>query len=353
MNMLKNKKCLALLVSLLAALLLASCGGASKKGGDGIPISIGTHPYIHALPNFHAENVGLFDGYDISATIYSGGPTQNEAISSHAWEVGTTGIGGGVLGIIGYNMKVIGIGGTDSRTIDIWVRPDSPLLKAGQDADGIYGKASDWRGLKILSASGTPVQMVLIATLNRLGLSTKDVQVIDMSVAQSFPAFLAGEADVVCLWSPFGIYAEREGWVKVSSAAQLGVNLPILAVATEKAVAERPEMVQEYLRIYLEASEMLEADHALASEMLFDYQRQEGIRVDEDSAKRDVSDRGFATLEWNKELFTKNADGVTGVEEAIIAFAQFLVGEGMISEADLQKLIDSKPVVTTFIDNIE
>lgn len=71
----------------------------------------------------------MYDKYDYEITQYSGGPTQNEAISSGAWEVGSTGTGGAILGASGYNLKVIGFTCGDTNTVDLWVRPDSPCLK--------------------------------------------------------------------------------------------------------------------------------------------------------------------------------------------------------------------------------
>ncbi|MFS9598839.1 hypothetical protein, partial [Klebsiella variicola] len=79
--------------------------------------------------------------FDYTMTMYSGGPTQNEAIASNQWEVGTTGTGGALLGAVGYDLKVIGFTATDSNTVDLWVRPDSPLLQAEKHENGVYGNA--------------------------------------------------------------------------------------------------------------------------------------------------------------------------------------------------------------------
>ena len=128
----KTKKILALL--LCAAFLLgalAGCGGGANnkpddsaaansgkddaapagtdKPAEKVDLKISHHPYAHALPGMYAAENGMYDDYfNYTIDIYSNGPVQNEAIASGAWEVGTTGLGGVVLGIINYDMKVLG-----------------------------------------------------------------------------------------------------------------------------------------------------------------------------------------------------------------------------------------------------
>ena len=234
------------------------------------------------------------------------------------------------------------------------MRPDSPLLKAAQDENGIYGTAADWKGMKILCPTGTSCQMVLIGTLEHLGLSQNDVEVIDMSVAQSFPAFKAGEADMVALWSPFGFAAEKEGWVKVSSAKQLGIILPCLVVATEDTVKNRPEVVQDWLQTYLDAGVALNNQETeKTAQLLFDFEKQEGIKMEEDVSILEVENRPFPTIEENKALFLEDADGTCEAERILLTFADFMISQGKLTEADKQRMIDNNFVDTSFMKNIK
>ena len=369
------KSVFALALALMLTMSLVACGGSSSSSSapassaasgssaasseaapaEKIPLKISHHPYIHALPSVYAEQNGMYDKYDYEMTMYSGGPTQNEAISSGAWEVGTTGTGGAVLGAAGYNMKVIGFTCTDSNTVDLWVRPDSPLLQAPQDENGIYGTAEDWKGLKILCPTGTSCQMVLIGTLEHLGLTQSDVEVIDMPVASSYPAFKAGEADVVALWSPFGFAAEEEeGWVKVSSAKQLGLNLPCLIVATEEAVNNRRDVVQDWLQTYIDAGIALNnQDTEVTAQLLYDFEKQEGIKMEEYASVLEVENRRFPTVEENKALFTVGEDGTCEAEKIVLQFVDFMISQGKMTEADKQTMIDNHFVDTSFMENIK
>lgn len=348
------KKKLALALAALMAMSATGCSSSSSStDADGNPsLSIATHPYVHALPNIYAIEQGLLDGFELETSTYADGTSQNEAIASDSWEVGTTGLAGALLGAAGYDLHIIGFTASETETTNLWVRPDSALAQAVQDEDGIYGTAEDWAGLEILCPTGTGCQMVLIATLERMGLQQSDVSVIDMAVASSYPAFKAGEADVVALWSPFGIYAEREGWICVSSAGQLGIDIPSAIVATEKAVEERPEVVQEWFQAYMDASEVLSADLDLASELIYDYQKSEGISVDEESARQDTEDRPIATKEEIKEWFAEDEDGGSYAQDTLIVFADFLISQGKLTEEDKERIIENGCVDGTFIANV-
>lgn len=362
----KIKKLVALLLVLSLAVLSAcsNTAGQSQNAEDTsdstadtegtadekIPLKISHHPYIHALPSVYAEENGLYDMFDYTIDMYASGPVQNEAIASGAWEVGTTGTGGAVLGAAGYDMKIIGFTAGDTNTTALYVRPDSPLAQAEVDENGIYGTADDWRGLTILCQTGTACHMVLIATLEYLGLDESDVEIIDTAVAQSFAAYKAGEADVVALWSPFVFQAEDdEGWVEVSSANALNIELPNLIVATAEAVENRPEVVSMWLEQYLKGCDALREDPEMASEMLYDFEEQEGISVTEDAAAKEVEFRTFPTLEENKAYFEEDENGSCRAEEILLMFTDFMISQGKMTEEDKQSMLDNGFVDSSFI----
>lgn len=152
------KRLVALLLTATMIASLAACGGAkesettdtatatteqgeSSEAAEDVDdtvydIKVSGHPYIHALPSVYAIEQGYFKCEDPTVDMYSGGPVQNEAIASGAWDVGTTGTGGIVLGAVGYNLKAIGFTAPDENTVDLWVRPDSPLGKVYAGRDG-------------------------------------------------------------------------------------------------------------------------------------------------------------------------------------------------------------------------
>lgn len=363
------KKVIALILAMVMIFGLVACGKTDKSedtktadetnstenttGGDDTiyDIKVSGHPYLHALASVYAVDQGYFKCADPEVDMYAGGPVQNEAIASGAWDVGTTGTGGIVLGAVGYNLKAIGYTIPDQNTVDMWVRPDSEIAKMEPDEKGVRGTAEDWRGKTVLCATGTSCHMMLIGMLNHLGLTEEDINLIDTSVADSYAAFKAGTADAVCLWSPFGFQAEEDtDWVKVCSAVDLDIKMPCLIVATEEAIENDWDGVYAYLKAYLKAAEELKADPDKAAQMLYDFEEEQGISMSENAAKLDVEHRPFTSAEDNVELFKVREDGGCEANDILLVFAEFFESQGKISADDMAKLENEGMVDTSFME---
>ena len=338
-----------------SALLLSGCTGKSSTDSSAelTSINVSHHPYIHGLPSYVATEQGIYEKYglDPQITMYAGGPAQNEACATNAWDVGTTGMAGAVLGCIGYDMKIIGTSASESATVDIWVRPDSPIASITGAVEGcpdVKGDADSWRGKTIICQSATNCQLVLLGTLEKMGLTLDDVNIIDMAVAHGYPAFKAGEADMVCLWSPFGYQAEAEGWVKVSSAEAVGLEFYNVIIATDKAIKEMPDAVQRWMDAYQEGADYITAHSDEAGQWLYDFSMDEGITTTLENSELDIKYRPFPTAEQQKEMMS---DG--SVQEQLTTFAEFLKNQGNITQADYDKLASGACIDPTFVEGLE
>jgi sulfonate transport system substrate-binding protein len=352
-QIMKKRMIPVLTLVLISVLMLGAYGftaGLTK-------LKLSHHPYIHALPSYVAEKRGWYKaaGYDTTITMFAGGPPQNEALASDAWEVGTTGSGGAILGGIGYNLHVIGFSASDNLT-DIWVRPNSPIAKKKgyvKSNPDIYGTPKQWKGSTVICPSGTSCHMILMGTLKKLGLSEKDIKLVDMPVAQGFPAFKAGQADIVALWSPFGFLAEAAGWVKVSSADAIDVTLPTLIVASDKAIKNRRDDVRKWFSIYMKGVDYVQKDSKRAAKLLFNLEKENGIKLSEKDSLLEVTHRPFANMKEQVKLFKKEP-GKTycRAEEIIYQFVDYLISQGRIEPKDKQRLIDNKFVDGSIIESL-
>ncbi|MDD7271092.1 MAG: ABC transporter substrate-binding protein [Spirochaetales bacterium] len=344
------KKIFTVAVVILLAITTVFANGAKEETSSLDLIRVSHHPYIHGLPTTVAIDNGIYEanGLKPEVTMYGGGAAQNEAIASDAWDVGTTGLAGAVVGCIGYDMKVIGATVYDGKTIDIWVRPDSDLAKTkGQISDHpeVYGTADTWKGKKIICQGVSNCSLVLAKTLSLFGLTTKDVEVIDMTVAQAYPAFRAGEADAVALWAPFGYLAADQGWVKVSSAEAVGVDFYNLIIATDKAVKEKPELVKRWLKTYTEGVEVIRANQDKAPEWLYEFSMDEGITTNVNDCKKEIALRPFPTVEQQKDLMNNG-----GLLNMFLNFAQYMLEQGNITQESYDKLATGSFLDPQFIN---
>lgn len=346
------KKLWIFALTLAMALSATGCSSSSSGDADKTSLKISHHPYLHGLPSTYAAENGLYDEFDYTIDYYSGGPVQNEAIASDAWEVGTTGIGGAVLGIPGYNMKIIGVAYDEDYTTDMWVRSDSDLVSATVGENGVPGTADDWRGKTVLIASGGNTHLNLILVLEDLGLSDTDVNIIDCSsVPNVYAAFMSGEGDVAFLWAPYGYELEQNSaYCKIGSVENYDQALPALIVCTEDALENRPEVVQEWLSIYYESSEALMADTAAAAELMYTYSEEQGIVMGEYASEQEFVQRPLWSLEESKSYFVENENGTTDMYDLMMDYADFMVTQGKLTQEQRDAMAESGFVSDMILD---
>lgn len=104
---------------------------------------------------WHAEKAGWLKDAPFASEFlfFPSGAPQTEALAADQWDCGAMGTVPTMMASMRYGYKLIGISNDESETNDIWVRPDSPLLKtrgANPDYPDIYGTPEDWKGKKIL-----------------------------------------------------------------------------------------------------------------------------------------------------------------------------------------------------------
>ena len=251
----KSRKGMKVFVLILVCMVLVVPGifatGTGEKttqkeeGLEKVTISI--HPSGHGLPAYIASEKGFYaeQGLDVETLVYIAAPPQMEAYSTGAWDIGTTGFGGIVLGVAKNNLVILGSSIDDGKLLALWARPDSALAKAGyNESIGAYGNASLWKDQQILMTQGTITNVLLTSTLQRMGLTDDAVKKINMDSSPAYTAFKAGNGDLVQGFAAFYFAAEADGMVPVSTGISQNIFLPSAIIASEKIIKERPEVVQ-------------------------------------------------------------------------------------------------------------
>lgn len=274
-----KKKTRSILALVLVVLLIATTGAVA----EGLTkIYASGQPYSHTLPVWLGMKDGKFEekGMEIELLMFTSGAPQNEALGADEWGLGTMGSPPSITGGVAYGVHVIALGNPDNNAVSIWARNDSDIAQISGEVEGypdIMGNADTWRDKTILCPLTTSAHFTLVATLRALGLTTDDVNIIDMGVAQGYTAFKAGEADIVCLWDPQGLYAEDEDWTCISSGAATGEIMPTVVVASQKALEEQHDEILEYLDIYFQETEVYSKDLDAYAQALMDIGIENGI----------------------------------------------------------------------------
>ncbi len=389
------KKLFALLLVLAFGLQLAACGAtpaasqggapasapASAAGEDGTvqaegmlwpvtPLPEKTKLTVSYLANSTAEVVtylaqekGWLDAcnLEVEMVYFAGGPAQMEASTS--WDVGTSGIGGMITGLLNYDIRCLGVVSLDRGLYQaFFARKDSPIVQAGtghSSVEGVWGTADTWKGVKVLTATGTANQYTLYHTLKSFGLNLSDVEVVNMDIATVPTAFLAGEGDVggiqgLTIQDPV-FQGEDSEYVMVSSDQLLQCGLPVNYVATAQAMETKQQAVELWLELALMAGEYANANQEEVADMMVDMYALDGYETEAEDNLVLIQDNPFISVAENYAFFTQTSEdgSMLQAEAQIYDAMQGYVEMGNYTADQLDKLISGtsflpEPVSATY-----
>ncbi|WP_273525318.1 ABC transporter substrate-binding protein [Mailhella massiliensis] len=321
------------------ALLLSSFACAEAKP----VVRTSAQPCLHGMELWYAEQAGWLKDAPFSSEFlfFPSGGGQTEALAAAQWDCGAMGTVPTMMASMRYGYKLIGISNVESETNDLWVRPDSPLLKtkgANPQYPNIYGTADDWKGKKILGPTVTTAHYALSATLQALGLSDKDVNIVHMELGQAMTAFNAGEGDIIMLWAPQSYMAEARGWKKVSSGTAANAVIAGGIGVRKEFAEEHPDLVVEWLDVYMRGVEMMRDNPAGSVDPLLSYFNDYcGLELSRDMVEKEFKYRDLfnvseqiAALEDPNKLPT----WLRGV-------ADFMLEQGRISQKEYDAYVNA------------
>lgn len=328
--------------------------GLEGTGTEPITLNVATMPFGHSVPVFYAMQTGMFEEANITVNtlFFPGGPAANEAAAAGEWDVGTTGGMPAVTGALAYDYKIIAYANNDMAPNAIYARPDSDIVTEGQGhVDGapeVYGSADTWRGKTVLCQNGSSLQYGLDAILALMGLTESDVTVVQMDAASALAAFQAGEGDLCCLWDPQRYTADDEGYIKVASLDMTDEILPTIVVASADMVANHPDYVLRFLKVYLKAQEILAKDLDLYAQTFDAWEDECGTPISEENAYQSCANRPHLTNEQNLAYFEGEA-GQTRMDQIMLGVENFLLKNGSIEQADIDYLAKNPMIDSRFI----
>lgn len=287
------------------------------------------------------------EGLDMELLYFDSGMAQMEALPARQWVLGATGGVPQVMGTLRYGAYVIGQGNNESLCNNVFVRPDSPILKQkgwNKDFPEVYGSPELIKGKTILVTTVSSVHYAMSLWLKVFGLKDSDVVIKQMDQASIMAAFESGVGDIACIWAPYSYKAEEKGWKIAGHVKSCGAALTITLIGDKKYSDENPEVVAKFLRVFLRGVNMLKAEGSSPA-MVKEYQRffQEwaGMEYTAEQAKQDIDYHPVWDLEEQLALF----DDSKGLSQSAIwqkKIAEFFAAQGKYKPADLKKLEDMK-----------
>ncbi len=121
---------------------------------------------------------------------------------------------------------------------------------------------ADLKGKRVILSKGTSAELILINALESVGLTEKDVTLIDIpNPADAVPAFLRKEGDAFATWYPSNVYVQEKApeVIKVCDNENFWPKYayPNGYVTTEKFLKEHPDIVKKWLKAYIKANDYL------------------------------------------------------------------------------------------------
>lgn len=338
----------AFLCFVLTALFMGPAGAVAADK----PVKISTCWMAESVPFniWYAKKMGWDkeEGLDIEMLLFDSGPSQMEALPSRAWQLGSTGVGGQLVGGIRYNIVSVAPVVTEGLVHVLYLRPDSPAMQVkgfNPDYPEVYGSPETVKGMTILYTTQTTVHYMVGKWLSILGLSVDDVKLVNMDQPSAVPAFEKGIGDAVCLWAPFTFAAEQRGWPSAGTMADMKCDTVSTLVGDREWCEKNPELVARFLRVFFRASKMImeegptERLAKLHQECMNEFA---GVRMDLEENKKDILIHPRFTYEEALALMTPGADSRSQVDKWQQDFAAFFESIGRYSPAEIQKFKDAR-----------
>jgi ABC-type nitrate/sulfonate/bicarbonate transport system substrate-binding protein len=203
-----------------------------------IPASIAWQPAISIPPFYAAEKGGLFEraGLGPKYLKFLSGPATFASLQGGDVDMAEMGALPAIVGRSqGIAMRVVALSGDASANYSLIARP------------GVKSVA-DLKGKKIVAVTGSNYHFVLAKSLERAGLTFKDIQHVNLSPGDTVPAFRKGDIDAVWLASPWTERLMEAGGVRVTDGATEGIWAPSIWVARVDWMKKYPDGVRRWMK---------------------------------------------------------------------------------------------------------
>lgn len=323
---------------------------------------------MHALPWYIMEQEGWTEELGISFEYQSfiNGPAMMEANAD--WDIASTGGPGAITGILGYDIKVMGIADKEA-VLNLYVREDSPIYQAGKgnfpDYPEMYGTVDTWKGTEWLIPVGTTMHQTLVTILEQIGLTADDVTMTNMDVTTALTAFKTGAGDGLAVWTSTAIEAEQEGYLKVAGADDNGVIVPTTILATDAALAdaEKYEAICKCWELYYRAIDFILADREKAAEYYAETCSIEGVSGADDYALCYESLSRFVPYSLEEELtlmntYAEDPQGLAGRELSngeidLFNTLDFFISQDKYTKDDRNSIVDNGKVTSDIAEAVQ
>lgn len=267
------KKIISVLYLAVLAIIMGLLGQSFANAEE---IRIATQPIPHYAPIFVAkqkkwldEELAKVGSPTIKWASFAAGPPINESFAAGQQDIGFLGDTPALIGkAAGIDTRIVGITSDGPKSLAVVVPVNSPIKSA-----------KDLKGKKVAVVKGSYAHHLLVLVLQQGGLTTADIELINLSQGDSATAIANGNVDAAAVWEPLITKLETQGVARVL-ADGTGIKKGVLVIiASNDFILKHREQVKALLRAYQrgakfikahpkEAAQLIAADVSLTPELL-------------------------------------------------------------------------------------
>jgi len=290
----------------------------------GQTLHLGLNPWIGNGIYHIAKEKGFFstEGVNVELQDYADGAVGKQLISSDRVDM---------LSLTPETVVVLKDAGIDVKAV--------AFTDTSEGGDGIIATQniktlSDLRGKKVAYEEGSPSHFFLSYLLDKEGMSTKDLQSVNVIAPDAGAAFVSGNVDAAVTWQPWLSKAsDRQGGHLITDSKTNPI-LPALVIFRTQTIQERPQDIRAMLRAVFKAREWALANPDEANMIMA-----KAFNISIQDVKDQMLDFRWFTYEDNQKGFT---DGSYSATNLIQSAGDLWLKLGLIkTKINASQLVDS------------
>jgi sulfonate transport system substrate-binding protein len=229
-------------------------------------LRIATQPSPFCAPIFIAkqkkwleeELVKSGSNTTIKWTSFAAGPPLNESFAAGRQDIGILGDTPAIIGkAAGIDTRIIGLTSSGPKTLAVVV-PTGSAIRSPKDLPG----------KKVAVVKGSYAHHLLVLVLQKAGLTTSDIQLINLSQADSATAIVNGNIDAAAVWEPLISKLESQGVVRVLADGS-GIKKGLLVIVGAKDfLSHNRNQAKALLRAYQRGAQFIRTNPQAAARLI-------------------------------------------------------------------------------------
>ena len=274
-------------VSALSASLLFTASTALSESLK--KVVVGHDLWVGYSGAFVAEEKGFFEqnGLNVDFVQFPGPGDTLPALITGKLDVGLTTL---------HNLALASLGeGVELKAVY--------LLDTSDGADAIVASTniknvSDLKGKTVAATENEVNHLMLIAALDSVGLSEKDIKFVNMNAEDAGAAFVAGKLDAAVTWEPWVTKASSNGGNIIFTSADIPDTILDAVVVSPEDLKSSKESISAFISAIDRGVKYMEANPTESHEIISKYLDIPAAEIEEMLATDKIYD-----MDENKKLF--------------------------------------------------